>query len=221
MSFIHRKAVKMKNFGISSLLYIGAFLAITTFVSCDSDDDDTTTPVITQVTLNDQEIQDLKFLREEEKLARDVYLHLYESYGLNIFNNISSSEQKHMDAVLAVMNQYDIADAATSERGVFNNSDLQQLYNDLITQGELSLIEALKVGATIEDVDIRDLKNAINATSNQDLIGMYEKLECGSRNHMRGFISQLESNGGSYTPQFITQEAFDLVLNGAHENCGN
>ncbi len=208
----------MKNIGISSLLFIGAFLAITTFISCDSDNDDTIIPV---VTLSDQEIEDLKFSREEEKLARDVYLYLYDVYGLNIFNNISSSEQKHMDATLAIMNQYGVVDPASLERGVFENSELQQLYNDLITQGDLSLIEALKVGATIEDVDIRDLQNIINAASSQDLINMYENLECGSRNHMRSFISQLESNGGSYSPQFITQEHFVSILNAAHENCGH
>ena len=42
-------------------------------------------------------------MREEEKLARDVYLTLYDIWGTPAFNNIASSEQTHMDAVLMLI----------------------------------------------------------------------------------------------------------------------
>ena len=52
--------------------------------------------------LSDEEVYWLMYMREEEKLARDVYATLYEKWGTRIFNNIRVSEQRHMDAVKAL-----------------------------------------------------------------------------------------------------------------------
>jgi hypothetical protein len=159
-------------------------------------------------------------MREEEKLARDVYQHFFEKYKLNIFGNITSSEQMHMDAVLTVMVKYNVPDLASSQKGVFTNTDLQKLYHSLITQGEASLAGALTVGAIIEDVDIRDLTAGIATTSNVDIQQLYNNLACGSRNHMRAFSSQLNLQGISYTPLFISEEKYNEIINGEHEQCG-
>ena len=76
--------------------------------------------------LSDAEINSLVFMREEEKLARDVYLSLYDLWGLQIFQNIADSEQTHTDAVASLLEKYDIPDPAdTSPAGVFVNPDLQ------------------------------------------------------------------------------------------------
>ena len=208
----------MKNFGTLSLLLF-AFLFVTAGMSsCDTSNDNISPENV--ITLTDLEEINLQFMREEEKLARDVYLYFYDKYELNIFNNIAASEQKHMDAVGTIMEKYGVEDPASNESGVFTNTTLQQLYDDLIAQGDASLVEALKVGATIEDVDIRDLDDAISGTTKTDLIDMYEMLECGSRNHMRAFTQQLKSRNETYTPQFITQAQYDEVINGLHEHCG-
>jgi hypothetical protein len=208
----------MKNLRISSFIIFALLFASIGFISCNESDDIVLPDTI--ITLTGDEISNLKFMREEEKLARDVYLYFYEKYELNIFNNIASSEQTHMDAVLTIMEEYGLEDSATNENGVFNNVELQELYDVLILQGDVSLIDALIVGATIEDVDIRDLDNAIKATSKTDIIEMYDMLNCGSRNHMRGFISQLDAQGENYTPQFITPEKYEEIINGEHEQCG-
>lgn len=208
----------MKNFGITGLLFFALFFTSAGFVSCDESSEDNL-PNDT-ISLTEDERTNLLFMREEEKLARDVYLHFSDEYELNIFKNISSSEQYHMDAVLEIMEKYGLEDPTSNERGVFTNADLQELYDDLISKGEASLIDALTVGATIEDVDIRDLNNAKETTSRDDLINMYEMLECGSRNHMRAFTGQLESRDEIYVPQFISQESYDEIINGSHEHCG-
>ena len=49
--------------------------------------------------ITDVEIEDLRFMREEEKLARETYLVLGEEWGLAIFSNIAESEHKHMAAL--------------------------------------------------------------------------------------------------------------------------
>ena len=183
------------------------------FTSCSNLD-------VEQPTLSDQEKATLQFMREEEKLAHDVYQYFYEKYRLNIFGNIASSEQTHMDAVLAIMVKYGVADVASNQKGVFNNIILQKLYTDLIAKGEISLANALTVGATIEDLDIKDLNDGIAATANVDIDNLYEKLKCGSKNHMRAFTSQLSVEGVSYLPQFISKDQFSEIINGAHQQCG-
>lgn len=173
------------------------------------------------IPLSQAEINDLKFLREEEKLARDVYLYSYNKYQLNIFDNISQSEQKHMNSVLNLMNKYGIPDSASTEIGVFNNPDLQTLYNSLTKQADISLIEALKAGATIEDLDINDIDDFTINTTKPDLLNVYANLNCGSKNHIRSFTNQLEINEATYVPQYISVEEYKVILSSSNGGCGN
>ena len=179
-------------------------------------------PMKNQVTtlLNENDKKILKHMREEEKLARDVYDYFYEKYKLPIFDNISNAEQTHMDRVLAVLTQNGIKDPAHSEAGKFNNIELQQLYYDLIEQGDKSIIDALKVGATIEDVDIYDLMKFTKETDNPSILRIFENLTCGSRNHMRAFIALLETYDTTYTPKYISEKLFTKIIKGKHEKCG-
>ena len=57
--------------------------------------------------LTESEIQGILFMREEEKLARDVYLALAERWDMNVFSNIARSEQTHMDSVLTLIELFD------------------------------------------------------------------------------------------------------------------
>lgn len=171
-------------------------------------------------TLNDKEVILLKHMREEEKLARDVYQHFADKYDFFVFKNIVKSEQRHMDRMLVFLTENQIADPASTENGVFNNSELQKLYNQLIAQGDVSLTEALKVGATVEDLDIKDLMTYKNDTSNPLLMDALDNLTCGSRNHMRAFVGQLELKDVTYSPQFISAEVYKSIIDGDHEKCG-
>ncbi|HHC80695.1 MAG TPA: DUF2202 domain-containing protein [Flavobacteriia bacterium] len=192
---------------------------ILSVVSSCSDDDDTT-QIAQTATLSQQEKDDLLFLREEEKLARDVYLFSFDKYGEAIFNNISQSEQQHMDQVLTLLNAYQLSDPASADRGVFVNQELQTLYNNLTAQSDISLVEALKVGATIEDLDIRDIEDFESRTTKTDILSVYDKLRCGSRNHLRSYVGQLVANEVTYVQQFITLEEFTEIINSANERCG-
>lgn len=185
------------------------FLLTGMFSACSKDDD---TPASAMLTATEK--LSLQFMREEEKLARDVYRYLYEQHGALIFSNIASSEQSHMDAVKQLLIKYNIADpVATDLPGTFTNPDLQALYNKLIFDGKFSLADGLTVGATIEDLDLFDLNNALLQTSNADIEITYNSLIKGSRNHLRSFYGQLVTLGESYAPQYITQEYFDSIIN--------
>lgn len=171
--------------------------------------------------LNTDEIKSLTYMREEEKMARDVYAVLYDKWNIQIFANIGESEQKHMDAVLQLLTRYNLPDPVGSNGvGVFTNTTLQRLYNDLIAQGLTSLTQALKVGATIEDLDIFDLETALTKIDNQDIRTIYSNLTRASRNHLRAFYSNLESSGEIYAAQFISQDQFDAIINSPKESGG-
>ena len=168
--------------------------------------------------LSTTEAEALVFMREEEKLARDVYQLLYAQWGQKVFNNIAASEQQHMDAVALLLARYNLPDpAAGAAVGVFADPELQQMFNNLMSQGQTSLIGALTVGATIEDLDIFDLQQRIAATDNADIALVFESLMKGSRNHMRAFMSQLVKQGAGYTPQYISQAEFDAIVNSPME----
>lgn len=198
-----------------SLMFLGVLFTVA--VAMNSCGDDVVEP---QDLLSEEVVADLQFLKEEEKLARDVYLYAYAKYGRSIFDNISNSEQSHMDAVSTLLEQYNIEDLSLAEEGRFSNQTLQTIYDDLIAQVDISEIEALVVGATIEDLDIHDIDEMMTRTAESDISNVYEKLTCGSRNHLRGFTGQLSDEGETYAPQYISQDDYETILNGSHENCG-
>lgn len=173
------------------------------------------TPPAVMAQLDSAEADTLVWMREEEKLARDVYLTLYDDWQLGIFANIANSEQRHTDAVLAQILYFGLEDPVKDDTvGVFTNSTLAALYTDLVTRGEASLLEALHVGAYIEEIDIADLWNAIDQTDEPGLLFTYENLLAGSRNHLRAFVGQIESRGVTYEAQALTQEEVDAIVGG-------
>lgn len=170
------------------------------------------------VLLTKAEIEGIILMREEEKLARDVYTTLGEKWNLNIFSNIAQSEQTHMDAVLYLVQKYEIEDPVKNDTvGVFTDPALQNLYNQLVSKGEESMIGALVVGANIEDLDIYDLERLMSQTDNQDILITYANLQKGSRNHMRAFNKQIEKNGGKYSPQYISINSFESIVSSEQE----
>jgi len=163
--------------------------------------------------LDEADKEALIFMREEEKLARDVYLAMYELWGIPIFQNISSSEQSHTEAVKTLLDGYNVPDPASDELGEFTNPDLQNLYNDLVAQGSQSLSEALRVGAAIEEIDILDLQERLAQTDNADIQHVFNNLLQGSFNHLRAFTSTLMTQTGeTYLPQFMSPDAYQSII---------
>ncbi|MCF6203696.1 MAG: DUF2202 domain-containing protein [Methylococcaceae bacterium] len=163
-------------------------------------------------TLSEKELDTLNFMREEEKLARDVYKTLYGQWNTQVFTNIAASEQKHMDKVKVFLDAYQLPDPASSEVGQFNNTVLQNLYDDLLAKGSQSKLEAFKVGAMVEEVDIFDLENAIAETDNDELKVMYTQLMQASHNHLRAFSRQIINIEGEYIAQYMSSEAVASIL---------
>jgi hypothetical protein len=164
--------------------------------------------------LTDDEIASLVYMREEEKLAHDVYLTLYDLYGLPIFKNIARSEQTHTEAVKRLLDAFNIPDPAdTSPIGVFVDPELQNLYDELIQTGSQSLGDALKVGAVIEEIDILDLEENLDFAENENIRNVFINLIRGSENHLRAFTKTLARNTGeTYQPQFMDVDAYNEIV---------
>ncbi|MEC8832281.1 MAG: DUF2202 domain-containing protein [Bacteroidota bacterium] len=206
--------------------------ASATIISCSDSNDDPSDPQI-ENSIDDDTIDDvgddvstiteddqdaLLFMLEEEKLARDTYKFLNDYWGMVQFANIMQSEQSHMNAVETLLDAYKM-EYEILEDGVFNNEALQAWYDQFVQDGIVDEVAALNVGATIEDLDIVDLEEHIQATTNSDIADVFSSLQCGSRNHLRSFVQSIENLGETYTPQFLAQEEYETILEGSREQC--
>ena len=149
----------------------------------------------TPETLTKEEIAHIAYIREEEKLARDFYLTLYQSYETTIFASISESEQRHMDAMKRLIDKYGLEDPVEDDTvGKFTNSVFAELYKELVGRGEMNYCKALQVGIDIEILDIEDIDNALLEVEAKDVTRVFNNLLSGSYNHLNAFTSQYQAN---------------------------
>lgn len=167
--------------------------------------------------LADEEERAILYLREEEKLARDLYTAFYDKWNIRTFSQISLSEQNHMDSMKLLVDRYGLEDPVLSEPGKFSDEKLQQIFDDLLARGLTSRGESLKVAAMVEDMDIMDFRVEQKKTGKPDLLAIYENLERGSRNHLRAFGRQLSKENIRYEATFLTQEEIDSIMASPNE----
>lgn len=146
--------------------------------------------------LTDTEINGLIHMRQEEKLARDVYDTLSQKWNIRAFGNITQSEQTHMSLIKGLLDKYNIPDPVVDDTvGKYKDQKFVDLYNQLVSEGDKSLKEAIRVGIKIEELDIKDLDEYLAQTKNEDIIVVYEKLKMGSLNHLNAFNRNFEKLG--------------------------
>lgn len=163
--------------------------------------------------LGTDEAATLVDLREEEKLARDAYISMIQQWGKPIFVNISEAEQNHMDTMLKKLILFGVEDPITNdEPGVFSDPNLEQSYNDLVNNGSVSILEAYRMGAYIEEMSIHELLKAIEETDEPSLINSYSNVLAGSRNHLRAFVGHIEALGVDYSAQYLGQQDVDEIV---------
>ena len=160
---------------------------------------------------------------KRKNVARDTDPTLHEtSATTRSFTSIAESEQSHMDAMLKLLKRYKLPDPVGSNGiGVFSDQTLQTLYNTLIAKGEVSALEALKVGGLIEEKDMIDIKAAIERSRQDAIDAVYESLLCGSRNHLRSFATNIQAlTSQPYVAQLLAPAEVSQILNSPMERCG-
>ena len=142
------------------------------------------------VRLTSTEASGLQYMVEEEKLAHDVYTVLADRYPDAPFAVIAQSEQRHQAAVQRQITRAGLTDPTSNRAaGVFDNPNLQRLYNTLVKRGTTSPAAALQVGALIERTDIADLQARSNATTDAAIKRVYGHLAQASGQHLRIFVT--------------------------------
>lgn len=170
-----------------------------------------------QLLFEESELETLLHMKEEEKLARDVYAVLYEKWKVPVFSNISRAESTHMNAVIFLLKDYGAEYTLVKESGSFSDATFQELYEQLTLKGSESVEEAYRVGALIEEMDIKVLTDQLKIVTDENIRIVFENLTKGSRNHLRAFNRHIVFLGQTYVPQYISQEEFTQIINSPHE----
>lgn len=175
---------------------------------------------ISSLDLTDEEKSGLIYMVEEEKLARDVYHFLFEKWGSFQFENIGESEQRHLNLLVSKINEYGLINPVSESYGIFKNPNIKKLYDELTYRGSYSEADAFEVGATIEDLDIFDINHYQSITANPEINSIYEKLKCGSGNHLRAFTYKLKQLDLDYKNTYLDDSIYKNIVNSEHQRCG-
>jgi hypothetical protein len=215
----------------TSKLFLVLAIALTAFVSCSKNNDvvdeavaATTDEKSAEVaalcgtcdftgTLTEVEVTSLMLMREEEKFAREVYLSMFAIYNHRTFSNIAKSENAHTSAVLYLIKGFGLTDPSPVGATEFSNPLFTDLYAQLTTKGSVSLVEALKVGAFIEEYDIADLQRHLKETENATVAKVYGNLLRGSKFHLKAFTYALKAQGATYSPTILSEEEYQDIVN--------
>lgn len=165
------------------------------------------------------EADTLRSMREEEKLARDLYA-AFEPSGFE-FARIQGMERHHFAMIGMLLERYQLPDPAASQpAGVFTDPALQAQYAELHERGTKSRADAYAVATEIEDQSLHDLQAAIEGTTHDDIRHAYAMLAQMTRNHLRVFYTGLAAEGGAYSPKYLDRPAFDRVVAAPMEPMG-
>ena len=158
---------------------------------------------------------------EEEKLALDVYTALGSTWDVPTFANIAGAEATHVEAVRTLLDRFDLTDPTEGQvAGEFTDPLFDTLYRDLTAQGQISEVEALKVGALIEELDIVDLETRLTQTDDPAIVTVFENLQAGSRNHLRAFTRALDARGVAYQPEYLSTSEYEAIVSAGVERGG-
>jgi hypothetical protein len=164
---------------------------------------------------------DLTAMAEEEKLARDVYAALQAEWNLSVFARIGKAEQQHLDELLVHLDAWGLDDPTDGMApGEFQDPEFAVLYRELVERGRTSPVEALRVGAAVEEIDLLDLRSAVEQTTDDELAATYERLMAGTRNHLRAFVRNLDREGVDYQPQYLEDGDYAAIIADGHERPG-
>lgn len=135
-----------------------------------------------------QEVLDmLVFLAQEEKVAKDLYTVIGAEYGVRPMTNISKSETQHQSAVIALLAKYGYDDPTTGLAvGEFEDPALQALYDQLYAS-VTDYASAIAVGVAVEETDIADILEMLEADLPSDVQTVLDNLLKGSYNHLAAF----------------------------------
>jgi hypothetical protein len=163
--------------------------------------------------LGESDRRTLLYVSEQEKLARDLYASLSETWRLDVFHTTSGSEDIHADALRTLLARYRLPDPSQGlGRGEFTSVDLAERYDDLIARGRFSPVEALKAAASVEELEIQDIGSRLRRVQAPELQNVLENVVASDKHHLRSLVVALRRLGHTYAPSRLPREQFDTIL---------
>ena len=159
-------------------------------------------------------------MNEEEKMSYDLYSEFYQRWQLDVFDNVRESEFIHVQRIQELMDKYNITYSGSNtniEKGKYSDKELQKLYDDYTVKGCISDICALNTAALMEEHDVIDLRERIKNQSDEYVIKVFTQLEKATENHLKAFVKNLKQAGVEYTPQVLSQNDYDAIVNPVKE----
>jgi hypothetical protein len=93
-----------------------------------------------------------------------------------------------MNYMASLLTKYKQTNPTTGKAaGVFASKDVQDLYNTLTVEGSAGLLQAVGVGAKIENVDIASIKTLLAKSLPADVKAALELMLAASYNHLEAF----------------------------------
>ncbi len=177
-----------------------------------------TMPVATALTTDER--NDLQWMRIEENLARDVFLAFFLKFGKGPFASIAASEVTHGDAVLQLLRRYGIADPAPGPEGSsVTDPTFGAMYRELVTTGLKSYVDALRIGALIEERDLRDIRERVSTRA--DIDAVYRQLDERSRVNLRTLVVALKREGVTWVPSQLKPIEYAAIMEGPFVGSAN
>lgn len=215
---MNKHILRLAGIGIGGLLLAGgAWTAIAAGPGNPTPNRPAATATATATsTLSAATASDLVFVRDEERLARDLYAAIAAQYGDALpFSTIVNSEQRHFDAVGVLLARYGLADPASGKAaGQYANPAIQTLYDTLLAQSKISLAEAYQVGIAVETRDIEDVKKGASDATQADVDRVFTMLLRGSEKHLSAFTDA--ANGVTHTETDMRGQASDSAATHRH-----
>jgi hypothetical protein len=169
-----------------------------------------------KITLSPAETKALINVHDNQKLSLFVYDSLFAIWGINPFGNIRYAEDQHVHFLDDVAENYALV---LDENGISNNNpgfitqQAETIYQESISKGSLSVVDALKRGALLEEMSLLVLHEAKAVTIKSDLLHTFDILAMGSKNHLQAFNKRLKMYGVNYEPGILEPKDFKNIIN--------
>lgn len=151
-------------------------------------------------------------LYQEEKMAFDLYGEFYERWSLNVFNTIQQREAKHVWCVERIMDNYGYKYRTNTNTGLYQDKEIQKLYDELTVKGCISDLAALEAAAYIKEKHIAQLRERIRYQEDGYVVKVIFLMESAAQSHLKAFVKSIRLSGSDYSPQFLTEDEFCNIM---------
>lgn len=135
--------------------------------------------------LTSQQESTLAAIADQQKLAHDLYAAFADQYDEAVFDRAATAESRQLTAVRTWLDRYEVDDpTAGLAAGQFAGAEVQDTYDQLLSDGSADLAAALEVARTLEQAEADALEDALDGVSGLDLTRLYEHLLDASQRHL-------------------------------------